>query len=161
MKIKEKLLRLLLILPLAFIVASCSTSEPTDSAEAKIVNPVNLTMEIVTDASGTDEGEAKEDGTKVNGFEGIPVTEFIAEEDSNILEATQLFCMANDISITINAGQSYVTEIGGLAEKTNSDSTGWIFKVNGETPSVPADQVKITENDKIRWEFVDFATYSW
>lgn len=151
MKIKKKLLNLLMILPLALAMVSCSTGDPADSAETEIVNPVNLTMEVVIDVS-----DAEEDG-----FENIPVTEFIAEEDANVLEATQLFCMANDISISVGRDKSYVTEIGGLAEKTYSETTGWIFKVNGESPSAPADQVIITENDKIRWEFVDFATYSW
>ena len=78
-----------------------------------------------------------------------------------MLEATELFCVSNDISITIDTDKSYVTEIGGLTEKDYAETTGWIFKVNGEIPSVPADQVIIAENDEIRWEFVDFATYSW
>ena len=50
----------------------------------------------------------------------------------------------------------------GYAKAITSPSLKYkIFKVNGEIPSVPADQVIIAENDEIRWEFVDFATYSW
>ena len=112
---------------------------------------MNLTMELFI---GLEDAEN-------DGFESISPVSFIAEEGSTVLEATELFCVSNDISITIDTDKSYVTEIGGLTEKDYAETTGWIFKVNGEIPSVPADQVIIAENDEIRWEFVDFATYSW
>ncbi len=136
---------------LAFTLVSCGSSSGEAPAEEPVVNPVNLTMELFI---GLEDAEN-------DGFESISPVSFIAEEGSTVLEATELFCVSNDISITIDTDKSYVTEIGGLTEKDYAETTGWIFKVNGEIPSVPADQIIIAENDEIRWEFVDFATYSW
>lgn len=151
MKMNKKVLNLILVLLLAFTLVSCGNSSGEAPADEPVVNPVNLTMELFI---GLEDAEN-------DGFESIPPSSFIAEEGSTVLEATELFCVSNDISITIDTDKSYVTEIGGLTEKDYAETTGWIFKVNGEIPSVPADQVIIAENDEIRWEFVDFATYSW
>ena len=151
MKMNKKVLNLILVLLLAFTLVSCGNSSGEAPADEPVVNPVNLTMELFIGLEDTEN----------DGFESIPPSSFIAEEGSSVLEATELFCVSNDISITIDTDKSYVTEIGGLTEKDYAETTGWIFKVNGEIPSVPADQVIIAENDEIRWEFVDFATYSW
>ena len=148
---KNKVFRLILVLLLAFTLVSCGSSGSGAPADEPVVNPVNLTMEFFI---GLEDAEN-------DGFEGILPTSFIAEEGSTVLEATELFCLSNDISITIDTDKSYVTEIDGLTEKDYAETTGWIFKVNGEIPSIPADQVIIAENDEIRWEFVDFTTYSW
>ena len=146
---------LVLVLLLTLSLSGCGISGESGSekhnAEPPVVNPVNLSMEISVEL---------EDAQK-DGFEGSGPQGFIAEEGSTVLEATELYCLSNDISISIDSDKSYVTEISGLTEKDYADTTGWIFKVNGEIPTVPADQITIAENDEIRWEFVDFATYSW
>ena len=146
----KKLMTLALALLLMQGLVSCGAPEDTAEPEP-IVNPVNLTMEIVIGLE-----EAVEDG-----FEGLEETAFIAEEGTNLQDATQLFCMANELTVTIDERKGYLTELMGLTEKDYHEGTGWIFKVNGEIPTVPAQEVIVVENDKITREFVDFNTYSW
>lgn len=146
----KKFFALVLTVTLLFSMVACSNGEKEAVDNPPPVNPVALSIEI---SIGQD--DAKED------FQGIVQTDFTAEEGSTILEATQLFCMANDMTISVDDAQGYVTEIGGLTEKDYTETTGWIFTVNGEMPSVGADEITIKENDKILWEFVDFSTYSW
>lgn len=134
------------------VMAMVACGSPSDTYEpVPPVNPVNVTMEIVI---------GLEDATE-DGFEGMKETALCVEEGSNLQEATQLFCLANDITCSIDEKNNYVTEIGGLTEKDYMETTGWVFKVNGEVPSVPAVDVVVAENDKITWEFVDFNTFSW
>lgn len=49
----------------------------------------------------------------------------------------------------------------GFAQGDYSDTTGWIFTVNGELPDVGAGEITIEEGDKIVWSFIDFSTYQW
>ena len=142
----KKLVSLFLTLILLFTLTSC-TKENAEEDNTPIVNPVNLSMEI---AIGLE--DAQEDG-----FENIGPKDFIAEEGSTVLEATQLYCMANNISISLDKDMGYITEINGLTEKDYTEMTGWVFTVNGEMPSVGADQLEIQEGDQIRWEFLSFS----
>lgn len=149
-KTAGRLLALAMIMTMVLAFAACGAPEEEDAA-APVENPVNVTMEIVIGLEAAAEG----------GFEGLAETAFVVEEGSNLQEAFLLFCKANDISITVNEDIAYVTEIMGLTEKDYVETTGWIFQVNGEVPSVPAAEIVLVEGDKITWEFVDFATYSW
>ena len=146
----KKITALTLVLILTMLICACGGPQETAEPDP-IVNPVNLTMEIIIGLEDAVEG----------GFENVSETPFIAEEGTNLQDATQLFCMANDLTVTIDSGKGYLTEMVGLSEKDYTESTGWIFKVNGVIPSVPAQDVIVLENDKITWEFVDFNTYSW
>ncbi|MCI8608434.1 MAG: DUF4430 domain-containing protein [Firmicutes bacterium] len=134
---------------LILLTAACA--DDAETVNQTIANPVPLSMEIqieFDDASG-------------DGYISLPATDFTAEEGLSVLEATQLFCMSHDISISTDAKGTYITEIGGLSEKDYTETTGWLYEVNGESPSVGANEKKIEENDKILWKFVDFSTVSW
>ena len=78
-----------------------------------------------------------------------------------MLEATQLFCVANNLEITIDSAGGYITGMLGLNEGDYADTTGWIYTINGETVTVGANEQILQEGDKIAWEFVDFSTYTW
>ena len=50
---------------------------------------------------------------------------------------------------------SYVTSIEDLAAGDAGPTSGWMFSVNGEQPSVAADECQLSNGDKVRWYYVD------
>lgn len=146
----KKFMTILLAFLLVFAMAGCTAQEASDTPD-EVVNPTNLTFSLT---DGTDNPD-------VEGFSAIEADPFIAEEGSTVLEATELYCMSHDMSITIEKNGSYVTEINGFTQGDYTDTTGWVFTVNGEMPDVGAGEITIEEGDKIVWSFIDFSTYEW
>ena len=145
----KKLLTVLCIIALLFAVTACSTKPAGE--ETPIVNPVNLSFSLL---DGEDELDLED-------FEEIQDDPFIAEEGSSVLEATQLYCMSHDISISVDSSKGYITEIAGLTEGDYSEMTGWVFTVNGEMGMLSAEEQLVEEGDKIAWEFIDFSAIAW
>lgn len=135
----KKLLSVLLVLVMVFSFAACSGDN-----EVELENPVNFTIEV---AIAMDEAAAD--------FEGF-TAEYAAEEGSSILEATQFYCENNDISMTINEEWGYITELNGLTEHDYAENTGWVFYLNGESPTVGARDIELSEGDVIKWEFIEW-----
>ncbi|MDD5927490.1 MAG: DUF4430 domain-containing protein [Firmicutes bacterium] len=145
----KKILSVLCVLILIFTTAACSSQPEVD--DTPVVNPVNLSFSLL---DGDDDLELED-------FEKIENDPFIAEEGSTVLEATQLYCMSHDISISVDSSKGYVTEIAGLSEGDYNNQTGWVFTVNGEMGMLAADEQIVEENDKIAWEFIDFSAIAW
>ena len=145
----KKILSVLCVLILIFTTAACSSQPEVD--DTPVVNPVNLSFSLL---DGDDDLELED-------FEKIENDPFIAEEGSTVLEATQLYCMSHDISISVDSSKGYVTEIAGLSEGNYNNQTGWVFTVNGEMGMLAADEQIVEENDKIAWEFIDFSAIAW
>jgi uncharacterized protein DUF4430 len=55
--------------------------------------------------------------------------------------------------ITQTSFGPYVDRIGRLSA---GGSSGWVFKVNGESPPVGADQVVLREGDRVLWYWAEF-----
>jgi hypothetical protein len=59
--------------------------------------------------------------------------------------------------LSVNAVQSsygvYVRGIGGLAEKEHGATSGWMYSVNGTTPSVAASSYKLENGDRVSWYY--------
>lgn len=70
-------------------------------------------------------------------------------------KALELF--ANESSIEVKKSGSgsliYVTSIGGLKEKDKGPSSGWMYKVNGNFPSVAAGNYTLNSGDTIEWVY--------
>ncbi len=105
--------------------------------------------------------DADGDDLTLEDFDGVHDEAFIAEEGSTVLEATQLFCMSHDMTITVDSDKGYVTEINGLTAGDYSEQTGWVFLVNGEMGNLTAEEQVLKDGDSITWEFLDAATYPW
>jgi len=146
----KRLLTVLLILILALSLAACS-GKPSAQESKPLVNPVNLTISIL-------DGD---DDITMDGFEGITDAAFMAEEGSTVLEATQLYCMSHDITITADDSKGYVSEIYGFTQGDYDEMTGWIFTVNGKMGLLGANEQVIEDGDSIAWEFVDFSVVDW
>ena len=145
----KKVLSVLCVFILSFALVSCS-GEPKDTGNEDIVNPIDVSF-----------SDSENDDVEAADFEAIEETEFTVEEGTSVLEATQIFCVANELDITIDSAGGYITGMLGLNEGDYADTTGWIYTINGESVSVGADEQILQEGDKIAWEFVDFSTYTW
>ena len=146
----KKVLSVLCVFILSFALVSCS-GEPKDTGNEDIVNPIDVSISF---------SDSENDDVEAADFEAIEETEFTVEEGTSVLEATQIFCVANELDITIDSAGGYITGMLGLNEGDYADTTGWIYTINGESVSVGADEQILQEGDKIAWEFVDFSTYT-
>ena len=58
-------------------------------------------------------------------------------------------------NLNINASNTqygiYVSAIGGLAEKEHGASSGWLYSVNGVTPSTACSNYKLKDGDEVKW----------
>jgi hypothetical protein len=78
-----------------------------------------------------------------------------AVEASNALEALDAASLAGEFyyHVTRTSFGPYVDQIGRhLAAATS----GWVFKVNGASPPVGADQVQLRAGDTVLWYWADF-----
>ena len=74
---------------------------------------------------------------------------------SNALEALQSTAQAAEFyaHVTTTSFGPYVDQIGYYPA---AGQTGWVFKVNGVSPPVGADQVQLKDGDRVLWYFAEF-----
>lgn len=147
----KKLSAFVLTLALCFSLGACSKKEEPTIPE-NVVNPVNVTISIV---------DSSNDDLDAEGLEEVTDSDFIVEDGTNILDATQIFCVSHDMEISLDSSGKYVTSIMNIKEKDFKDTTGWIFKLNGESVAVGAKDQILKDGDHITWEFIDMETYQW
>ncbi|MFN2468739.1 MAG: DUF4430 domain-containing protein [Gaiellaceae bacterium] len=91
--------------------------------------------------------------------EGKTATLFGASEPrasgANPLEALESASVAGEFyyHVTPTSFGPYVDQIGRYA---GSESTGWVFKVNGVSPPVGADKVELKDGDTVLWYHATF-----
>ena len=78
-----------------------------------------------------------------------------AVEASNALEALDVASLAGEFyyHVTRTSFGPYVDQIGRHAA---GGTNGWVFKVNGASPPVGADQVQLRDGDSVLWYWADF-----
>lgn len=145
----KKFLSLICVFVLSLALFSCSEKKDDDDS-SEITNPINVTISF---------SDSENDQVEVENFEPIENAEFIVEEGTSVLEATQTYCVANELDIEIDSAGGYITGLLGISDGDYSDNTGWVYTINGETVMVGADEQILKDGDKISWEFVDFSTY--
>ena len=145
----KKFLSLICVFVLSLALFSCSEKKDDDDS-SEITNPINVTISF---------SDSENDQVEVENFEPIENAEFIVEEGTSVLEATQIYCVANELDIEIDSAGGYITGLLGISDGDYSDNTGWVYTINGETVMVGADEQLLKAGDKISWEFVDFSTY--
>ena len=60
-----------------------------------------------------------------------------------------------DIAITDSTYGSYVSEVGGLAEFSHGDMSGWSYRVNGLSPTFGMDEYILEDGDEVVYFFGD------
>ena len=53
----------------------------------------------------------------------------------------------------LDGSPSYVTSINGISEGADGKSSGWMYEVNGEAPTVAANECVLQNGDSVRWYF--------
>ncbi len=146
----KKFLSLICVFVLSLALFSCSEKKDDDDS-SEITNPINVTISF---------SDSENDQVEVENFEPIENAEFIVEEGTSVLEATQIYCVANELDIEIDSAGGYITGLLGISDGDYSDNTGWVYTINGETVMVGADEQILKDGDKISWEFVTFLLIS-
>lgn len=116
---------------------SASAASPSASASsAAAANEVTFTLKV--DASDADKGILHDGGGTV-------------EKGTTVYQA--LVDTGLDLTVTSSSGSTYIDGINGVVASETGANAGWLFTVNGETPSVGADALEIADGDNIVWTF--------
>ena len=132
------------------------TTAPTETQETE-KQSVTVTIEITCkNALAYESTTQKEEELNLN----LPKSGYIVEKTSLTLEkgatvfdALSSACSSNGVSLKYQS-KSYILAIGGLAEKDCGGSSGWMYRVNGETPMKGASKCTLSDGDRIEWYYV-------
>ena len=131
---------LILILCLSFVACGA----PSDDGLGEIENPMTVYISFA---------DADDDDLEVTGLKEIEKTEFYAEEGSSVFEATQVFCINNNLDYQLSSDGTYLESMLGFTEGDFDKYAGWIYEVNGEMVMASASDCVLEEGDVITWEF--------
>ncbi len=127
--------------------SSASTQAQTEqSSSSSESSAANIEVSVEIDAT-----VAKDAGLDVSALDSIagPASYQLAEDATayDALVAT---------GAELEGSPSYVTSIDGLAEGADGKTSGWMYEVNGEAPSVAANEFQLSSGDTVRWYFASF-----
>lgn len=90
-----------------------------------------------------------------SGIEDVSVPLTVAE-NSTALDALLLYGKLKEIPVTFSGGGSsaYIQSVDQVKEKDYGDTSGWIYRLNGETLSQAAGTVVLQDGDQLEWLFV-------
>lgn len=101
--------------------------------------------------------------TAQNGEElnlNLPKSGYIIETESltlkkgaTVFDALSSVCSSNGVSLKYQ-NKAYIQSIGGLGEFDCGGSSGWMYRVNGETPNKGASKYTLSDGDRIEWYYV-------
>lgn len=90
----------------------------------------------------------------------LPKSGYIIETESltlkkgaTVFDALSSVCSSNGVSLKYQ-NKAYIQSIGGLAEMDCGRSSGWMYRVNGETPMKGASKYTLSDGDRIEWYYV-------
>lgn len=142
----KKLLSVLFIFVLCFSLVACGSTQ--DEETKPIVNPTTVYISF---------SDYPDDELEVTGLKPIEKAECIVEENSTVLEATQIYCINNGLDYQLNSDKSYFDSLLGFTAGDFTETTGWIYEVNGEEATVGAGEYVLQEGDAISWQFLDYS----
>lgn len=87
----------------------------------------------------------------------IGQTQLTLKQGQTVFDALEAACEKNGVSLRYQS-KSYITEIGGLAEKDCGGASGWMYRVNGETPMKGASKYTLQDGDVVEWYYVTSAS---
>ena len=162
-----------LLISLAACAGSGKSNVNSNAEELMITTPTEpLIAELASTASTSTElalnNEQLSDNAEVS-ISGSYVSISIISDDAVILEeqkapittddtvwsVTQRITREQKIQLEFKGigKQVYIKGIDNLYEFDKGAESGWIYKVNGQTPSMSCGLYNITEGDRIEWEY--------
>ena len=87
----------------------------------------------------------------------------IRKKETTVFDVLTEVCMENNIQLEYNStpvyGGSYIEGINYLYEFSAGKYSGWMYLVDGESPSYAADKIKLQGGEAITWYYsVDYRT---
>jgi hypothetical protein len=76
-------------------------------------------------------------------------------EAANALQALDAASLAGEFYVHV-AQSSFGPYVDQIGRHPAAGSSGWVFKVNGASPPVGADQVQLKDGDTVLWYWADF-----
>jgi len=120
-----------------------------DGSAPEKVDPIGtVTLQITCAAvAGTD-------GLPADGILLAPMAFPIAAKDTvyTLLTDAAQSCGLR-LDVTGGAGTRYVRGVNGLYEFDHGDLSGWLYLVNGESPSEGCDQYRLQDGDVVEWRY--------
>ena len=89
----------------------------------------------------------------------LPETEYEFHEGDTVYDALKEVCRNRDIAFVKDGSgkRVYISSIGHLEEFDAGKNSGWMYKVNGESPNVGCGQYKLHDKDIVVWYYtVDY-----
>lgn len=119
--------------------AQTSASSSSDSQAAD----EHIDVAVQVDAAAAQDGGV--DTSAIDGIAGPSSYQLTADATAyDALVAT---------GAQLDGTPSYVTSINGIAEGVDGKSSGWMYEVNGEAPTVAANECVLKNGDSVRWYF--------
>ncbi len=87
----------------------------------------------------------------------IGQTQLTLKQGQTVFDALEAACEKNGVSLRYQS-KSYITGIGGLNEKDCGGASGWMYRVNGETPMKGASKYTLQDGDVVEWYYVTSAS---
>lgn len=129
------------------VLDKAQQSNPSSGGSSEIDNKITVYFEL--------RGDSKHDEGKHNNYlTWISSTSYRVNKGTTVKEVFEKALSEANISYTISGG-SYVSEINGLAELDNGPKSGWMYTVNGKSPSVSFDQYVLQDGNTILWYYTD------
>ena len=118
-----------------------------------------LTMALcwlaITGCGSEDSGYDKE----VIGTCTITIPDFCDAQEMEIHEGDTVYdiLMATGVELagTPGEGGMSIDMINGVENGSKGETSGWMYSVNGEFPTVYCDKLEVTDGDEIVWEFYE------
>ncbi len=82
----------------------------------------------------------------------LPETSIETERGTSVVKALKSVLKANNITYKITSS-GYVKTINGLSEFDCGNTSGWLYLVNGELPSVSAKSYILKDGDKVEFRY--------
>lgn len=132
--------------------------EQTDNTERETEKQsVTVTIEV-TCKNALSYVSTAQNGEELN--LNLPKSGYIIETESltlkkgaTVFDALSSVCSSNGVSLKYQS-KAYIQSIGGLAEMDCGRSSGWMYRVNGETPMKGASKYTLSDGDRIEWYYV-------
>lgn len=80
----------------------------------------------------------------------------VASHDVALPDGSNAYDALAATGAVLEGSDSYVTSINGLAEKAAGPAYGWMYEVNGEAPTVAANEYVLAPNDTVRWYYASW-----
>lgn len=137
---------------------SQTAAPPTTKVTTTVPVGINCTVEIECKAILNKKNKFKKDLSIVpsDGVILSPVSVTL-DENATAYDALKKACAQKGIAVSetkSSFGGVYITGIGGICEKDCGNQSGWVYTVNGKSPSVGLENYKLKNGDSVILSYV-------